>query len=127
MEKKKKILLIDDEHDTHAPFKMRLEEAGYEVLTADDGLAAWDLILREKPDLLILDIRMPKLNGEELLQKMRDEEVSPRTQVIVSTGVSDYGRTRERILKNFKIAHYLEKPLVVKELLEKVRSTLGVE
>lgn len=125
MEKKKKILLIDDEKDTHGPFKMRLEEQGYEVLTADGGLEAWEMIKKEKPDLLILDIRMPKLNGEELLQRLRDEGVSPATQVIISTGVSDYGRTKDRILKNFSVACYLEKPIVVKELLEKVRSVLS--
>ena len=125
MENKKKILLIDDEPDTHGPFKMKLEEEGYHVLTADDGVEAWEKIKRERPDLLILDVRMPKLNGEELLQKLRDEEISPETKVIISTGVSDYGRTQERIMRNFNIAYYLEKPLVVKELLEKVRSVLG--
>ena len=121
MECKRKILLVDDETDTHWPFKMRLEEVGYEVLTADDGLEAWEKIKNERPDILILDVRMPKLNGEELLQKLRDEEVLPAMKVIIATGVSDYGRTKERILKNFKIAYYLEKPIVVKELLEKVR------
>lgn len=120
-----KILLVDDEEDTHEPFKMRLERAGYAVFTADDGLKAWEILKKEKPELLILDIRMPKLNGEELLQKMRDEEISPGTQVVIATGVSDYGRTRERILSRFPIAAYLEKPIVLKEFLETVRSILA--
>lgn len=122
---KKKILLVDDEADTHGPFKIRLEEEGYQVLTANEGIAAWEKIKEEKPDLLILDVRMPKLNGEELMQKMREEEVSPRTKIIISTGVSDYGRTEERIKKNFKIEYYLEKPLIVKDLIEKIKLTIG--
>lgn len=120
-DKKRKILLVDDEPDTHEPFKMRLEEEGYEVLTANDGMEAWEKIKRDKPDLVILDVRMPKLNAEDLLQKMRDEEVSPATKVLIATGVSDYGRTKDRILKNFNIADYLEKPIVIKDLLERVR------
>lgn len=125
MEKKKKVLLIDDEPDSHEPFKIKLEQAGYEVLTANGGEEAWQKIVAEKPHVLILDIRMPGLNGEELLIKMRDTEISPGTKVIVATGVSDYGRTQERITRNFNIAYYLEKPLIIKDFLEKVRLTLG--
>ena len=104
---------------------MKLKEAGYEVFTAVTGVEALETIKKEKPDLLVLDIRMPRLNGEDLLQRMRDEEISPATKVIIATGVSDYGRTEERITKNFNIAYYLEKPLIIKDFLEKVRLTVG--
>ena len=124
MDKIKKILMIDDESDTFGPFKVKLEESGYEVLTSDNGIDALEKIKKEKPDLLILDIRMPSLNGEELLLRLRDEEISPGTKVIIATGVSDYGQTQERVTRNFNIAYYLEKPLSIKNLVEKVRLTL---
>ncbi len=121
----KTILLVDDEEDTHEPFQLKFEQEGFRVLIAADGLQAWDLLTQEKPEIMILDVRMPKLGGEELLERMQKESASPKTQVIIATGVSDYGRTRARILGRFKIAHYLEKPLVIKDLLEKVRALLA--
>lgn len=121
----KTILLVDDEEDTHEPFRMKFEQEGFRVLIATEGLEAWDLLAKEKPEVMILDVRMPKLGGEELLERLERERVSPKTHVIIATGVSDYGRTRERILRRFTIAHYLEKPLVIKDLLEKVRALMG--
>lgn len=122
---KKKVLLIDDEPDSHEPFKTKLEQEGYEVLTANGGEEAWQKIVAEKPQVLILDIRMPGLNGEELLIKLRDTEVSPGTKIIIATGVSDYGHTKDRIMRNFNIVAYLEKPVALRDLVEKVNAALG--
>lgn len=125
MEKKKKVLLVDDEPDSHEPFQTKLEQEGYEVLTANGGEEAWQKIVAEKPEVLVLDIRMPRLNGEELLLKLRDTEVSPGTKVIIVTGVSDYGHTKERFMRNFNISAYLEKPIALKVLVEEVRRALA--
>lgn len=60
---KKKILLVDDERDLVRAVSFRLQDAGYEVLTALDGQEGLDKAKKEKPDLIILDLMLPKMNG----------------------------------------------------------------
>ncbi|MBW1646199.1 MAG: response regulator [Deltaproteobacteria bacterium] len=72
MAEKKKILCIDDEENIRLLLACELEEEGYKVIGLGDPLQAMDLIAREQPDVVILDIKMPKMNGIELLKIIRD-------------------------------------------------------
>jgi len=88
MTMKKKILLIDDEESIHFLYKEVLEEEGYEVHTAlsgEIGLKVFDSI---QPDLVILDINMPGMNGIEVLRRLK--EIKANLPVILSSAYNEY-------------------------------------
>lgn len=107
-----KILLADDEADTISLFKDALEEEGYTIVTARDGLDVLRLIQAEMPDLLILDLRIPGLDGERILSRLTRDKLAPAIKVFVLTGFNDFNVTKERIKNKFGglVAEYFEKP-----------------
>ncbi|SFB56396.1 two-component system, response regulator YesN [Cohnella sp. OV330] len=110
-----KALIVDDEKNTRDSLRefvsWRAMGVG-SVETAKNGLAALEMALREMPDLLLTDIRMPKMNGIELAAKIR--ELSPDCQIIFLSGYADKEYLKEAI--HLKAVSYIEKPLDVKEI-----------
>ncbi len=84
----KKILLVDDEEGIHLLYREELEEEGYEVHSALGGAEALDKLPIIAPDLVILDINMPDMNGIEVLRRMK--EINPKLPVILSTAYHEY-------------------------------------
>jgi len=84
---KKKILLVDDEEDIRDVLGMTLTDMGYQVLTAANGKAAWATFLSETPLIVMTDIKMPVMDGIELLQRIKRE--NPEAEVIMITGHGD--------------------------------------
>jgi len=81
----KKILLVDDERDLVFYTKLFLEEKGYEILEAYDGRQALDVLDAETPDLVILDVAMPRLSGWDVLRIMQDDERMKEIPVLMLT------------------------------------------
>ncbi|NLK05775.1 MAG: sigma-54-dependent Fis family transcriptional regulator, partial [Spirochaetales bacterium] len=81
---KRSILICDDEKNIRSGLAMAMELDGYQALTAEDGQIAWSLINKESVDLVITDLRMPNLSGEELLKRI--SSAYPRMPVIILTG-----------------------------------------
>jgi len=81
---KRSILIVDDEKNIRNGLAMAMELEGYDTLTAEDGAAAWALMGKRDVDLVITDLRMPNLSGEQLLQKI--SAAYPRMPVIILTG-----------------------------------------
>ena len=81
----KKILYIEDEADQVMMLETRLESFGYDCLTALDGEEGYRLACEEQPDLIILDILMPKMNGYELTYSLKNNEATKRIPIIVVT------------------------------------------
>jgi two-component system, OmpR family, response regulator VicR len=79
----KKILIVEDEKNLNEAYQMILKQAGYKVYSAYDGQEALDLTKDVEPDLILLDLRMPKMNGIEFLQEFDLANNHPDTQVIV--------------------------------------------
>ncbi len=88
-----KILVTDDELVIREVMKMVLEDMGYLVLTAEDGEEAWQIFLEERPDIVLSDLSMPKVDGFELLSRIAKED--QEVPIIVFSGVG----TIEDILK----------------------------
>ena len=84
----KKILVVDDEPDITTYMEMLLNEAGFEVLTAEDGMAAMEVAKREKPGLVILDLLMPKGTGIDFYRRMRRNKEIANTPVIVVSALA---------------------------------------
>jgi DNA-binding response OmpR family regulator len=99
-----------------------LLEMGYEVRTAADGPSAWTVMSACKPDLIVLDIRMPGLTGLDLLREIRDSDWGRQTPVLMMTG---QGRVDRLVMaRNAGATDYLLKPFSVERFIGRVESLL---
>ncbi len=120
---RKKVLIVDDEADLVELLKTELEAGGYDVLVALEGEQGIQKALLEKPDLLILDIMMPKMNGYEVLSRLRNNERTKRLPVII---LSAKGETYSILdLQNLGATDYLIKPFESEEFLSIIQRYLG--
>lgn len=115
----KKILLIDDETDIVTLTTKRLVYAGYEVICYESGLGAFEEVLRVKPDLILLDIRLPGLSGLEVYEKIRNH---PQTKLIPTIFFSANISLRDDCLQKYKAQYFIKKPYDPKYLLEIIKS-----
>lgn len=83
-----KIAIIEDDRPIAAMYTMKLKAADYDVSVAYDGEEGLELCQKTKPNLILLDIKMPQLNGDEMLQKLRETDWGSDVQVVVLTNVS---------------------------------------
>ena len=125
----RKILLADDDPDVIEVVSILLEDEGYEIATARDGAEALEKIKQEDPDLVILDLLMPKVDGFAVFTQLRDPayERWSGVPVIVLTSVREEVSKRRYELETSKrmgYAAYLEKPADPDLLLETVSSLL---
>jgi two-component system phosphate regulon response regulator PhoB len=85
---KHKIAIIEDDHTIAQMYRYKFEAIGHEVQTAHDGQSGYELVRSFRPDLLLLDIRMPEMNGDEMLKKVREQEWGGDVRVIILTNIS---------------------------------------
>ena len=123
MKRKKKILLVDDAETILLMEKMFLGKGSYDYVTARDGEQAIELAESELPDLILLDIVMPKLNGFEACLRLRSSSVTSSIPIIMVTTRGE-GTNVERGFES-GATDYIKKPIDGLELLSKVRSYLG--
>jgi CheY-like chemotaxis protein len=83
-----KILIIDDDTDVILILSTVLRDQGYDVITAEDGIKGLDMVKRERPDLILLDLMMPEKSGISLLQDIKEDKNLKDIPVIMVTGVS---------------------------------------
>lgn len=116
------ILVVDDEESIRNALKGILEDEGYNVMLANDGLDALNLLQRELPDLVLLDIWMPRLDGLETLGRMK--ELFPDLAVVM---ISGHG-TIETAVKSTKLGafDFIEKPLSLEKVLVTVHNAIGM-
>lgn len=125
MAQKKKILIVDDERDIVKALLIRLQGAGYQVVTAFDGAQGVFMAHKEKPDLIILDIRMPAGNGFSVAQRLKRSTHTFTIPVIFLTGSpeKDVGEKAFALGARF----YIKKPYDPEELLDAVKRALEEE
>ena len=114
---KAKILIVDDEEDIVTNLEAFLKEEGYEVLTALDGEAAFQAIEKTKPDLILLDLNIPKLSGFQILEKLKPKETG--TKILIFSGLATK-EERERVI-SLGASGYLNKPIQINTLLSELR------
>lgn len=107
-----KILVVDDSFPAREPMELHLQAAGHQVTGVDNGEAALAVLERDSFDLIITDIRMPKINGLELLARVKS--VDPDQDVIIITGHGDMSSSVEAL--RYGAANYLMKPVSLDEL-----------
>ena len=99
-----------------------LKYQNYEPIKAQDGQEAYDLIKNEKYDLIILDIQLPKLNGFELLKKLKENNITIPPVIITSACAMDSDKQKA---KSFGINDYITKPIDINNFIKTVKHTLG--
>jgi DNA-binding response OmpR family regulator len=112
------ILIIDDDADIRELLQMALEEWGYQVLSAADGNAGEALALSDRPDLIILDMMMPRISGFAVLQRLRQQHRLDVPVIMLSGIESDHQRAYAEFLG---ADQFLMKPVRPLELLQNVR------
>lgn len=128
--KKKKIMIIDDEQDMHVLIENLLETDNYEFEFALNGAEGFSKISTSVPDLVILDVQMPEMDGFEMFKKLLAENVAPGLPVIFLTGIAEKrgAHFQEEDVRNHfnnDLVSYLEKPLDPDKFVELVRSKLS--
>ncbi len=122
MTPKKRILVVDDELDFVKMLQARLRIEGYEVLTAEDGIQGLQIARKEKPDLIILDIMMPGLNGHSVCDMLKKSTLTWSIPVIYLTAKT--GQTDELMAMEKGAKYYLTKPYNPAVLMEMIKSAL---
>lgn len=119
----KKILVVDDEPDVVASIKYRLNEAGYTVLSSDNGVGALETLRREKVDLILADFMMPEVNGIELTRLVKSHPTWFDTKVVLFS-CNTAPEFRQRAIK-MGAADYIPKSVGAQSIIERVTEIIG--
>lgn len=119
----KSILICDDEPHVTQLLALNLEEAGFRVRDAPNGLRALELACEERPDLLITDFQMPLMNGLELARRLREEDATADVPILMLTSRSH--RVDDAELARTSIVRLLPKPFSPREVTQEVLRLLS--
>lgn len=120
--KRYKILVVDDSTTNVVLLEAILDEKGYVIETALNAKEAYSIIDRDTPDLILLDLLMPKISGFDFLEEIRKNEKTKRTPVIVVSALTDEENV-DKIMKMGAI-DFIKKPIDLQYLVDKVETTL---
>jgi CheY-like chemotaxis protein len=123
MEKNKTVMVVDDNPDIVTIVKTILEGKGYGVQSAYSGQEVFNLLSEQKPDLIVLDIMMPQMDGLEVLTRLKGEPSTATIPVILLTAKVQY----EDVLGGYKMGadYYITKPFTSTQLLNGINLLLG--
>jgi CheY-like chemotaxis protein len=129
---KKRILIIEDEPDVASYLEMVLRDGGYDTEIASDGNQGMEAAKRERPDLVTLDISMPKASGSRFYKDIKTDEELSSIPVVIVTAVTGYGGDPygyEKFISNRRLVPppdgFLPKPIDPKEFLETIDELLS--
>jgi DNA-binding response OmpR family regulator len=120
----KRIVIIDDDHVIQESLQELFTEAGFVVSVAADGVSGYELIARERPDIVVADILLPRMHGIALCEKIRANEEFRGIPIILMTGVYKDVNLRMYVHKGLA-DDFIEKPFREKELLAKIEHFIG--
>ncbi|MCL2639969.1 MAG: response regulator [Phycisphaerales bacterium] len=119
----KTILIVDDDPDVLAALSMTLQDQGAKVITAADGMQAVEVFEKEKPDLVILDMMLPKRSGFLVLEHIKAKKHDPRPKIIMITG--NLGSRHKSYAESQGVDDYINKPFRMARLLESIEKLLA--
>ena len=119
---KKRILLVDDDYEIVESMKLVLESKGYACLVARDGNQGLAMAERENPDLLILDMMMPKRSGFLVLEKLRRSRPTPMKVVMIT---ANEGSRHKAYAEMLGVDDYIRKPFAMDRLMDTVERLLS--
>jgi len=113
-----KVLIVDDEADVLSSMKLAVEDAGQTVLTAEDGLRALECAAAEDPDIVVLDLMLPRRGGFQVLQKLKGNASMKGKRPLVCMITGNEGRMHKAFAEQNGVDDYLRKPFAMGTLLE---------
>ena len=119
----KKILFVEDESALQKTFGDLLSEEGYEMISAMDGESGLRMAKTENPDLILLDLILPKIHGIEVLEKLKEDTAKKKIPVIILTNLEGM-ESVERALGLGATTYLVKASYTLKEVLEKIRKSL---
>jgi CheY-like chemotaxis protein len=123
----KKILIIEDNESYLTILTQKLNHTDFEVITANDGQEGLEKVLTNTPDLVLIDLLLPKMNGIQVIEEIRKSEAGKSLPVLILTNLNPDPQLLQSIEKN-KPANYLIKPEVTTdEIIEKIQSVLPTQ
>lgn len=125
MEKKPKILVVDDEEMIRDMINDILAPLGYEIIQACNGLEALEMVDAKSPDIVLLDVTMPKMNGFEVLKRIKESEDTRKIPVVMITALNEL-QIRIKAIE-LGVDDFLSKPMDIIELRARVKSLLKVK
>jgi CheY-like chemotaxis protein len=131
--KDKTILVVDDEPDVREYLKTVLEDADFNVVTAGDGVEALEVIRRQRPDFISLDLIMPRKSGHKLLYELKKDKQLSRIPVLIVTAHArdELGKENLEDILNSRVMSgpgtYLEKPVNPLSYVRSIQRALGIE
>jgi len=124
--KEQKILVVEDEAPTALALGDKLEHEGYTVLKADTGKKGLDMALAEHPDLILADLKLPEMDGMEMIRRIRADNWGKDAKIIILSNMSDVSKIEEAMVHG--TFHYMVKgDASMNDILEKVRAQLAPE
>jgi CheY-like chemotaxis protein len=120
---REKILIVDDNHTHMRLVEMILRTDNYILLKAFDGEEALDIATREQPDLVLMDLNLPKMNGFEVIRRLKENPISSQASIIAITAYAMKG-DREKVLE-LGCDEYVSKPISTRELSKMITRILS--
>lgn len=128
MAEKKKILLVDDDPDFVEAVRVIVESGGYDVRVAYDGQEGLEAVAEDKPDLIVLDVMMPVMNGHAACARLKADPETAKIPIILLTAVADRVTTStytHRDMLESEAEDYMPKPVEPAELLNLIKSWMA--
>jgi DNA-binding response OmpR family regulator len=122
---KKKILVVDDEEQILSLIKKKLTDSNYDCITVAQAREAVTLAKTSNPDLILLDIAMPQMDGYTIAKELKKEKATRDIPIIFLTGKELEPRAINERIGEIGAYGFIMKPCSLKELLEKIRSVVG--
>jgi two-component system, OmpR family, response regulator VicR len=119
-----KVLVVDDEKDVVETLKNRLMREGYDVVVAFDGEEALAKVKETNPDIILLDLMMPKLNGFEVLKQVRENFKDKWRPIIIISASNELEAVKKSY--NLEADHYLSKPATMDNVLRGIRIMISL-
>lgn len=120
----KKVLIVDDDLVLRQLYTERLQTEGYEIATASNGEECLEAVKKEKPDVILLDIMMPKMNGIDVLKNLRSQSETKEIPVIVLTALLQQIKQIEELLGS-KDSYLMKSEMVPADVVKKIQAVLG--
>lgn len=123
---KRKVLIVDDDEELVELIRDVLEKDGrFEIRSANNGFDAGMLVKEYRPDLLVLDVMLPDINGKEVCQRVRSDKTMDAVKIICISGMVEEEKVSE--LKNAGADDFLHKPFEIEKLVERICRLLDIE
>lgn len=120
----RKILIVEDEEELLALLHTTLEKE-YEVIDAEDGQQGLEVALKEHPDIILLDIKMPKMGGWEMLDELRKDDYGKNAKIIMLTNLDADKRAIGHVVQEQPVAYWVKSNLKILDIGDKIKSVLA--